>query len=375
MVARNLFQTLGRPASVKWFTDLGPETVAGSRRRDQRGTHMPILASRRSFLTGMSAAGAAAFGSARAIAAPDLDTTRVRFADFSFTNCTVPQFVAAELLLQDGFSEIVEVPVGSSTISTPLFENDEIDFSFELASALALGVDGGTPMKAVAGVHVGCWMLFGHEGIDSIVDLKGRRVGVGPSAGSDPHVYVSTMAAYVGLDPQNDIEWVESDVPAVQLFEERKVDALLLFPPDAQSLRRRKIGHVIVNSMTDRPWSQYFCCLLLANPTFVEAYPVATKRVIAAVLKAADICVADPERAVRLLTDKGYVIPEQREDTLNAISEIPYRAWRDFDPEDTVRFFALRLREAGLITSNPQKIISEGTDWRFFEEVRRELKS
>ena len=127
--------------------------------------------------------------------------------------------------------------------------------------------------------------------------------------------------------------------------------------------------------MTDRPWSQYFCCLLLASPTFVESYPVATKRVIRAVLKAADICIADPQRAVRLLKDRGYVLPEQEDDTLTAISEIPYRAWRDYDPEDTVRFFALRLHEAGMITNTPQGIIANGTDWSFLKEVRRELKA
>jgi NitT/TauT family transport system substrate-binding protein len=40
-----------------------------------------------------------------------------------------------------------------------------------------------------------------------------------------------------------------------------------------------------------------------------------------------------------------------------------------------VRFYALRLQEAGLIKSNPNKIIAENTDWRFFNEVRRELKA
>jgi NitT/TauT family transport system substrate-binding protein len=35
---------------------------------------------------------------------------------------------------------------------------------------------------------------------------------------------------------------------------------------------------------------------------------------------------------------------------------------------------ALRLREAGLTRSSPQKIIARGTDWRFLEELKRELK-
>jgi len=54
--------------------------------------------------------------------------------------------------------------------------------------------------------------------------------------------------------------------------------------------------------------------------------------------------------------------------------EIRYTRWQDYDPEDTVRFYALRLREAGMIKSTPQKIIADGTDWRFFNELRHELK-
>jgi NitT/TauT family transport system substrate-binding protein len=182
------------------------------------------------------------------------------------------------------------------------------------------------------------------------------------------------MAAYVGLDPQSDIEWVYSDVSSAKLFEEGKVDALLSFPPEAQALRRRKIGHIIVDSMSDRPWSQYFCCMLLANPAFAQKYPVATKRVVKAVLQAADFCVSNPKQAVQLLLDREEIRPEQADDTLTAIKEIHYRMWRDFDPEDTVRFFALRLHEAGMISASPQKIIADGTDWSFLNEVRRELK-
>jgi NitT/TauT family transport system substrate-binding protein len=40
-----------------------------------------------------------------------------------------------------------------------------------------------------------------------------------------------------------------------------------------------------------------------------------------------------------------------------------------------VRFWALRLREAGIIKSSPNRIIAQGTDWRFFNELKRELKS
>jgi len=112
--------------------------------------------------------------------------------------------------------------------------------------------------------------------------------------------------------------------------------------------------------------------MVAGNREFVRTHPVATKRALRAILKAADICALEPERAARLLVDKEYV---QRYDyALQAIQELPYGEWREYDPEDTIRFYALRLHEAGMIKSTPQKLIAQGTDWRFFNELKKELK-
>ena len=81
----------------------------------------------------------------------------------------------------------------------------------------------------------------------------------------------------------------------MELFADGKVDAFLGFPPEPQELRARKIGHMILNIATDKPWSQYFCCMVFGNRECVRDHPVATKRFLRA-LKAADICAAEPER-------------------------------------------------------------------------------
>jgi NitT/TauT family transport system substrate-binding protein len=151
-----------------------------------------------------------------------------------------------------------------------------------------------------------------------------------------------------------------------------RVDAFLGLPPDPQELRARKIGHVVVNTAIDRPWSQYFCCVLASNRDFVRRYPVATARALRAFLKASDLCASDFERAATFLAEKGHT--PQREYALQALRAMPYNRWRDLSPEHTVRFYALRLKEAGLIKSSPQKLIAEGTDWRFLNELKRELK-
>ena len=100
---------------------------------------------------------------------------------------------------------------------------------------------------------------------------------------------------------------------------------------------------------------------------------MATKRAIRAILKATDLCAAEPERSARFLVDRGFA--RNYEISLQMIKDLPYNRWRELDPTDAVRFYSLRLHEAGMIKSDPNKIIAQGTDWRFFNELRRELKA
>ncbi len=109
------------------------------------------------------------------------------------------------------------------------------------------------------------------------------------------------------------------------------------------------------------------------NREYVRRYPVATKRVLRALLKATDFCAAEPTRAAQLIVERGFA--KRYDYALQTLSEVAYDKWRDYDPEDSMRFYALRLYEAGLVKSTPQKIIADGTDWRFLNELKQELKA
>jgi NitT/TauT family transport system substrate-binding protein len=140
------------------------------------------------------------------------------------------------------------------------------------------------------------------QSIRSVSDLKGKRVGI-PGFGNSSHVHITLMAAEVGLDPSKDIDWVVGSEK--QLFIDGKIDAFIGVPPDTQELRARQVGHALLKSAVDRPWSQYFCCMLIGNREFVRNYPAATKRVVRTILKAADFCAADPAGAAQRLVDRG----------------------------------------------------------------------
>jgi NitT/TauT family transport system substrate-binding protein len=222
------------------------------------------------------------------------------------------------------------------------------------------------------GLHIGCYELFSTDRIRSTRDLVGKKVAI-PGLHTGRHLMLSAMLAYVGIDPRNDINWVTHPPDeSMQLLGEGKIDALLGFPPEPQELRATGIGRLLVSMTVDRPWSQYFCCFVAANRDFVHKHPVATKRALRALLKAVDVCGLEPERAAHVLVDQGFA--PQYDHTLQALKELPYGHWWEYERADTVRVYALRLHEVGMIKSSPQKILAQGTDWRFLNELKRELK-
>ena len=250
---------------------------------------------------------------------------------------------------------------------------DKADLGSDAAPALVLNLEAGQPIVVFGGLHSGCYELFGTERVRTIRDLKGKKVAV-TLLRDDRHAFIAAMAAHVGLNPQKDITWVVHPVDeAERLLQEGRIDAFIGFPPEPQELRAQRIGHVVVNTATDRPWSQYFCCMAATNRDFARKYPVATKRALRALLKAADVCAREPERVARYLVDRKYA--EKYETARQVLREVPYTRWREFVPEDSVRFYALRLHEGGMIRTSPQKIIAKGTDWRLLNAPREGLKA
>ncbi len=300
---------------------------------------------------------------------PPPETTTVRLAKTP-SICLAPQYVVSDLLNAEGFTNVVYVETGL-VAQRKILEKGDLDFTLDFSGPLLLEIDRGLSVTLLAGIHVGCFELFAKEGVRSVADLKGRTVGI-QGLESPQHVFLSAMATLVGLNPVKDIEWVTSaSVKPIELFAEGKIDAFLGFPPEPQRLRAQNIGRVIVNSAQDRPWSQYFCCMLAGDREFVRKNPIATKRVARAMLRATDLCVSEPTLVAQRMVDRGFTA--RHDYAVQTFADVPYNRWRDYDPEDTIRFYALRLREAGMVKSSPAKIIADGADWRFLNEVRREL--
>ena len=328
--------------------------------------------SRREFMGGVGLAATAGLLSmplAESAAEPPPETTTLRTAH-SITMCEAPQSLAENLLRAEGFTDVRYV--ATSNVDQELAAG-KVDVVLRYAAPLVTLIDGGLPIVILGGVHVGCIDLFVSNEVRSIRELKGRRVAMDRSIGSATDLFLASILAHVGLHPRRDVRWV--DMPFTEWpagLTDGKLDGFLYWPPYTQELREQKIGRVILSTAADRPWSQYFCCMVVARKEYVDKHPVATKRALRAILKATDMCVQEPTRVARWLVDRDYT--KRVELAERMLRELPYNKWREYDSEDTIRFYALRLHESGLIKSSPQKIISQSTDWRFLKELKRELK-
>jgi NitT/TauT family transport system substrate-binding protein len=348
---------------------------------------MPITLNRRHIIAGLPAL-VAGLRATPAGAEPPPEVTSVRLPVFvNVSDCQAPLYIAEALLRGEGITDVQWVgvkfgegmadfePVGAEDgpDSSDWINHDLIDFDWNFPPAHLRLIANGAPVKVLAGMHVGCLELFANEGVRSIADLKGKRVGVDIQLGI-PHLMLIVIVASVGLDPARDIEWYTApDFNPVELFAAGKIDAFLGGPPLPQEMRTRKLGHVILNTVNDKPWSQYYCCMMSARSEFIEKNPVATKRILRAVMKSVDFCVSEPEQAARGVVEKGFA--NNYDYALQAMREGRYNTWRDYDPADSLRFWGLRLQETGIIDVNPNDLIARGTDWRFLDELKRELKT
>ena len=333
------------------------------------------MISRREFVHGTAlaaAAGLLGIGRNGYAAESPPESSRLRIAQVQ-NNCWAPQYMAEDLLRAEGFSKFEYVRLAGAQDVYHTLASGKVDLSMAFSSGFVLQADSGAPITMLAGIHPGCQELIASTTIRSIRDLKGRSVALTGLNGPN-HGFLAAIVGHVGLDPRRDINWVviKDQAELIRHFAAGKVDATIVSPPVSYEIRAKKIGHILVNMTTDRPWSQYFCCVLAGNRDFVRANPVATKRAMRAILKSADLC-GQPESTAKHLVSRGFY--KDPDITLQMLRDLPYARWREFDSEDTVRYYALRLHEAGMIKSSPKKILTEMTDFRLLNELKKELKT
>ncbi len=157
-----------------------------------------------------------------------------------------------------------------------------------------------------------------------------------------------------------------------KLFVDGKIDAYLGFPPRPQELRARKIGRVIVNSASTGPGRSISAACVTGSREFVRSIRSRPSARCGRSSRAPTCAPPSPSAWRACWCDRKYTA---RYDYLvQVLKELPYGKWREYDPEDTIRFYALRLHEAGMVKSSPQKLIAQASDWRILTELKKELR-
>jgi len=334
--------------------------------------------SRREFMKKMALTGTAAYlglGSDYGYAAvePPPETTTLRIRQWR-PACWAPIHVAEPLLREEGFTDLQYVDAPGEEYPKML-KDDTIDLSPDFAALSLYQIEKhNPPIKFLAGLHVGCYALVGSKRINSVHDLKGKTVWAGDEENNGPHIFFSAMVAYVGLDPRTDINyaWVKKD-EAMRLFMEGKIDAFISFPPGPQELIAKNIGKILVDTNVDKPWSQYFCCMITGRNDFVKNNPIATRRALRAILLANDIVARDPQYTLEVLQKKKIWKKSETRYILQAIKEIPYGKWREYSPEESIRFCALWLNDVGMVKTTPNEFIEQYCDWSYLRSMKGEL--
>jgi NitT/TauT family transport system substrate-binding protein len=312
---------------------------------------------------------------------PPPETTTVRIVT-GFA-CDPPLWLAKEFLLEEGFTDIQFVAARGRT--RDWVTGGIAEFGPGHPEEVVAAIDAGVPIVALAGIHSGCQEVWVGPGIAGIRDLRGKRIAVfAKNTGDQFFGFFATTLAYVGIDPVKDVNFYEvgPDYAALMKeFVEGRSDAFLAAAEGAALLHRnpRTPSTKILDQSADKPWSQYVCCLLLANRDWTRQHPVAAERVTRAVMRAADATVKDLPRAAHEGAARGIqsILPPSGvslEQILNESITMPSYAWRELDPEETLRFFALRLGDVKLITSTPQQIVAQGSDVAYLRQLQKELK-
>lgn len=286
--------------------------------------------------------------------------------------CWAPQYLAMDFLRMEGFEEVELGDFHGSNNAYALAEN-VADIAVPLATDIAIEADRGADITLLAGLHVGCVEVFANDNVANINDLKGARL-LAEQEEDDARRFLSAVIAYVGLDPEKDVEWIyapTAEWPSV--FADGGADVVRLFPSMSYDFHERGLGHVIMNTTLDDPWRHFYCCMIAARNEFVRNYPIATKRALRAYMKAQQACANDKEKSARRLVELGAT--DRLDYAQRALDDIPYGTWRDYDPAASLRFFALRLRDAGFIKASPGALVDQVADTSFWSQLRTELKT
>ena len=228
----------------------------------------------------------------------------------------------------------------------------KVDITYHLVMFLLKPIEQGADLKILAGVHKGCLRVQTSttSDIHTIADLKGKRIGV-PGLGTPPFVFATRVLANNGIDPARDITW--RVFPASELglaLQMGEVDAVGSGEPIGTLLESQgKVRDVFANATTP-PYSNEYCCVVVANGKFVREHSDWAAGATRAILKAAKWVQANPVTAAQISVDGKYVAVNLNLDSL-ALSKLQYIPSVS-GGRNAVMLAATEMKKAGMLDAS-----------------------
>ncbi len=227
--------------------------------------------------------------------------------------CEAPIFVAQEkgMFTEQGIDvEIVKTDWDGLREG---LASGQFQANHTLVMYILKGVEKGSDFKITAGVHTGCLRVQVSPGspIKSVVELKGKKIGVPTNIGSPPAMFASRTLAAVGIDPSveaKEVEWIATEPGLLgQRLQEGAVDAIATSDPIGTILEGNKITRTIADQAKDQPYADEYCCAVVVNGEFARKNPAAAAKVTKAILKGAKWVQENPKAAAELGVEKKYI--------------------------------------------------------------------
>jgi NitT/TauT family transport system substrate-binding protein len=234
---------------------------------------------------------------------------KVRIGDIPGSSCHAPLYIAYE---KDFFNEEgldAEIIRGDWDFIRENLALGKIDATQGMVITYLKSIEQGLNLNITAGVHKGCMHVLTAK--DSTLskpeDLKGKRIGV-QGIGTSPWFFAARVVSSLGMDIKHDVEWQVYPLAELrQALEKKEVDAISVIDPAGELLLSEGFAKDIVNSSTDAPYKDEYCCVVFVSGQLIKSDPDTAARLTRAILKAAKWVSSNPQSAAEICVEKKYL--------------------------------------------------------------------
>jgi NitT/TauT family transport system substrate-binding protein len=224
------------------------------------------------------------------------------------------------------------------------------DITHHLVMYFLKPIEQGLDVKFLGGIHRGCLRVqtATTSSIHSVEDLRGKRIGV-PGMGTPPFIFANRVLNAHGIDPGKEITWLV--FPAGELglaLQKGQVDAVADSEPIGTLLTADGKVRNVADQATEAPYSDEYCCAVLANGKFVANNPKAAAAATRALLRGAKWVEANPVAAARMSVEKKYLAsnPELNAVAISHLRYVPSVS----GAEAAVKSAAIAMQKAGMLS-------------------------